>query len=335
MGQLDFLSTTRFTTLMEYQNDNVAADWEELLKDVEESDFEAWRTLFVQLQLPIQEGISKQPEYREVTLKGFPVDIKWKSNRKPKGEIKLYLYKTLFGPVPVIEAFFLEDFEWLLQALAYRNEPRKVPESIGAMMLSGYNNWGRINLCKKRFFQENPNGNYEEYFKRLILEKEKYQDNILLLSHKPYSAVEERIFSLAKEDWLKKSLIIRREHEIAHLMTKRGYGVAQNNVHDEIIADFMGLTAAFEQYDGHYFLTFLGLENYPSYRQGGRLENYIKDMQLSEEEFLYLGEVICRAAKQIEQFYQKKALTRIEMFHCLCHTSVMEMAEGKFKIQKK
>ena len=45
----------------------------------------------------------------------------------------------------------------------------------------------------------------------------------------------------------------------------------RNNLHDELIADYAGITAAIGHYRAAWFLRFLGLEDYPTYRPGGRL----------------------------------------------------------------
>lgn len=43
---------------------------------------------------------------------------------------------------------------------------------------------------------------------------------------------------------------------------------------DELIADYAGIVAAWGRYRADWFLRFVGLEDYPRYREGGRLQNY-------------------------------------------------------------
>lgn len=35
-------------------------------------------------------------------------------------------------------------------------------------------------------------------------------------------------------------MLIRRAHECTHFFTKQTYGIAYKNLHDELMADFMG-----------------------------------------------------------------------------------------------
>jgi hypothetical protein len=81
--------------------------------------------------------------------------------------------------------------------------------------------------------------------------------NLIVLSDKPYSNVPARDMGLTEAEWKAKSLVLRREHENTHYYTKRFFGSARNNLHDEIIADFFGIYAAFGEYKGEYFLRFI------------------------------------------------------------------------------
>ena len=58
-----------------------------------------------------------------------------------------------------------------------KNEPAQ--ESMGASMVTGYNNWDRIFAYKKQWETVNPENSAEEYwkeeFRRIILQKELYQ----------------------------------------------------------------------------------------------------------------------------------------------------------------
>ena len=64
------------------------------------------------------------------------------------------------------------------------------------------------------------------------------------------------------------------EHECAHYLTKRVTGSMSNNLLDELLADYVGIVAAAGTYRGDWALEFLGLEDYPAYRNGARLQNY-------------------------------------------------------------
>jgi hypothetical protein len=75
-------------------------------------------------------------------------------------------------------------------------------------------------------------------------------------------------------DWLARSLVIRREHECTHYFTYRVFRSMRNNVFDELIADFVGLVRAFGGYRGDLARRFLGLEAFPAIRPGSRIEVY-------------------------------------------------------------
>jgi hypothetical protein len=53
------------------------------------------------------------------------------------------------GRVPVPVAGDRSDFVSLVQAFAERNEPAPVPESMGACIVKGFNNWDRIATFRK------------------------------------------------------------------------------------------------------------------------------------------------------------------------------------------
>jgi hypothetical protein len=72
-------------------------------------------------------------------------------------------------------------------------------------------------------------------------------------------------------------LTIRRSHESAHSYTKRYFGSSRNNLHDELIADFCGLYAAFGKYRAEWFLRFLGLES-GSNSESGRFNVYVQGL---------------------------------------------------------
>jgi MoxR-like ATPase len=76
----------------------------------------------------------------------------------------------------------------------------------------------------------------------------------------------------------------------------------RNNVLDELIADYAGMVAATGGFRASWFLRFLGLEDYPRYRPGGRLDLYRGDPPLSDEAFGSLHALIRSAAETLERF---------------------------------
>ena len=134
----------------------------------------------------------------------------------------------------------------------------------------------------------NAQQSWPEEFQRIKAQKELYQDRFIILSTGPYSNVHAGEIGLDPEDWLKLSLVIRREHECAHYFTRRVFSSMRNSLLDEIIADYCGITAAVGRFRADWLLRFFGLESFPHYREGGRLQNYRGTPALSDPAFVVL-----------------------------------------------
>ena len=80
---------------------------------------------------------------------------------------------------------------------------------------------------------------------------------MLVLSKKFYSNTPAERVNLSREEWRNKSMILRLEHETVHYYTKKFYGTATNNIHDELIADFFGMRKALGHYDSDLFCCFM------------------------------------------------------------------------------
>ncbi len=246
---------------------------EEALKT---SVFHSLKSKLVQLSFPVKEGISKTQDYRSATLKGISVsrlDTATGISINHPESLYLTIHQSLAGKIPVLTAGNRDDFVTLIRGLSMKNEPGSVLTSMGASMVSGLNNWDRIHTLRKRWETDNASGNWDDEFKRIIPQRELYQDRFIVLSSGPYSGVSGKDMGFSEERWKELSLIIRREHECAHYFTRRIFSSMRNNLIDELIADYMGITAAEGKFRADWFLHFLGLENFPMYRESGRLEN--------------------------------------------------------------
>jgi hypothetical protein len=104
---------------------------------------------------------------------------------------------------------------------------------------------------------------------------------------------------LTDEGWQALSLAIRLEHECAHYFTRRVLGSMTNTLHDELIADYVGITLANGEYRPEWLLHFMGLENHPRYRTSGRLGSYRGDPPLSESAFRILQSLVVSAAQAL------------------------------------
>ncbi len=260
----------------------------------------------VQLRFPIREGISQTEAYRQATRRGIlPADGAEALTLEEPARLRIVIHPTAAGHIPLLITDHRADFEALVRALVRRNEPVPVPASMGACMVAGYNNWDRVRAYRQDWEARTGRDSEHEWaqeFRRLIPQKERYQDRFILLSDGPYSAVPAAALDLDEADWRHRSLIIRREHECAHYFTRRVLGSMRNNALDELIADYMGITAAAGRFRADWFLRFMGLEDFPAYRPGGRLENYRGTPPLSDSAFRVLQALVVEAAHTLERF---------------------------------
>jgi len=263
-----------------------------------------------QLRFPIQQGISESPAYRAATRKGVSTEGMPGATglvlEEPAG-LQLLLHPSLAGTIPVLIPASRGDFVTLVQALTCRNEPRPIPDSMGATMVAGFNNWDRVNQLKQQWQEDHPHDRgglgWKRHFRETVVPaKEQYQDRFIILSDGPYSGVAAAELGLANDDWRKLSLDIRLEHECTHYFTRRLLGSMRNNLLDELIADYRGITCANGRYRADWCFWFLGLESFPEYRAGGRLENYRGDPPLSPEAMQVLGSLVVAAARNLEQY---------------------------------
>jgi hypothetical protein len=263
----------------------------------------------VQLNFPIRAGMGESESYRAATRRGIApehcADATGLALEQPD-KLELRIHESLAGPIPLLFSRCRADFVAILQALAKRNEPVPIPDSMGAMLISGYNNWDRIQQIKAQWESEHEDASGEtwqrEFQNAVVPNKELYQDKFIILSDGPYSGVEARELGLSVDEWRRVSAAIRLEHECTHYFTRRYMGSAKNHLLDEFIADYRGITAAIGRFRADWFLRFMGLENYPTYRLGGRLENYRGDPPLSETAFAILQTLVKLAAENVERF---------------------------------
>ncbi len=266
------------------------------------------RKRFVQMLFPVAAGISQTDAYRAATRRGQRPEVPGPAPelRDPSG-VELLLNATVAGRIPILVARERADFETLVRVFSGRNEPVPVPPAMGACIVTGFNNWDRIASHRRRFEERtgvvgDESAWTEEFRKRLVPNKALYEDRFIILSCGAYSAVPAQDAGHPEEAWLRLSLDIRREHECTHYFTCRVFGSMRNNLLDELIADFAGLVRVFGAYDGDLALRFLGLEEHPRYRAGGRLESYLGDPPLSPEAVVVLRSLVHQAVRNVENF---------------------------------
>jgi hypothetical protein len=264
--------------------------WRHYAEEVaQRGSFSIMTKYLVQLRYPIQHGISRDPEYLAATRqgRGFHSESTMGFVLKAPDRIHVSLHSTPAGHIPVIIADEREDFEALVRALARRNELVPVPASMGACMVAGYINWQRAFRAIERDGVT------------ALADAARYQDRFILLSRGYYSGVTPRQAEVTEDEWRKFSLAIRREHECTHYFTRRVFSSMRNNVLDEILADYCGIVSATGGFRPEWMLLFFGLEDYPNYRSGARLENYKGNPPLSPGAWTILQGLVKQATMNL------------------------------------
>ncbi|WP_414543914.1 DUF7005 family protein [Nostoc sp. CCY0012] len=311
--------------------------------------FEALKRVLVQLRFPVVEGISQTEAYQAATRRGVAVNGMTEATglvlQQPQ-KLQLILHQSLAGTIPVLLTENRDDFVSLVQALTKRNEPHPVPASMGACIVSGFNNWERIRQYRQKWeaesFANRCQSSWQEEFQRLIPKKELYQDKFIILSGGSYSNISASDMELEESQWQSLSLAIRLEHECTHYFTRRLFNSMRNNIFDELIADYIGILAATGFYRADWCLRFLGLESFPNYREGGRLQNYRGQPPLSDGAFKILQVLVKAAAENLQRFHADypenltDANTQLLMLMSLTHLTLEELAsqEARFRIQQ-
>lgn len=175
--------------------------------------------------------------------------------------LEIRIYDSFAGKIPIISVRDTADFEQLVTNIAYKGIHPDGIEKTGASFISGKTT---------RF---------------------------IILSEKPYSNVPASELGLSDEtDWCEKSLLLRQAHECTHYFTKQTYGISNNILHDEIMADFIGMYEVFGFYKAEWFLKFMGIIE----GSGSRLMFYTKN--LSENVRKAVSELAVLSADGLERW---------------------------------
>ena len=320
--------------------------WEQYAQEAKRSDvFNVLKKNLMQFKFPIEVGISNTSIYKAATRRGIEPhsDDATGLQINAAEKLKLCIYPTLAGKIPLIMVPNRADFNTLVCALTLKNEPESIPFSMGACIVSGYINWNRIHQYQQKWMAENPFTHtataWGEEFKRLKTQKQLYQDTFIILSKGPYSNVSGNDLNLSETKWRELSLTIRKAHECAHYFTRRVFQSMRNNLLDELIADYVGIVAAIGYFRADWALRFFGLEDFPEYRRGGRLENYRGDPPLSLEAFHILQKLVKAACEKLEHFSRNQMqgvcspATDAKTIIALARMSLEELAASEIKIQ--
>lgn len=227
--------------------------------------------------------------YKLVVLQGEEPEKKSLAHYRGDAGDRDETVDTPAGKVRVVTFGDRRDFELVLRGLMAAKEgpEAQIPQTQGAAMLRLFN-WPKIKAHLAAFPEEEQN----EEFRRFTAVRENYIDELIVLSRGPYSHVEASAVGCDEETWLSLSDTIRRYHELTHAVCRRLYPDDIDEVRDELIADAVGLYAAYGRFDQEKELLFLGVKD--GRYVGGRLENYTDDPAG------YVGE-ICGALARMKE----------------------------------
>ncbi|MES2708566.1 MAG: hypothetical protein V4726_18375 [Verrucomicrobiota bacterium] len=262
----------------------------------------ALRDMLFELNFPIMAGISGTPEYQNLALAG---SLSLEDVRKDltlagpawtaPDRIRVFMHDCGAGLLPVIHAATHADFVILLQAIVHRNEPAAVPLSMGSSFINGYCNRNRYLRIREALAlgviapeARNP---------------QLWKDKMLVLASGPYSGVSASAAGLGHDVWMERSTRLRIHHEACHYLNRRLFPKLRFGLQDELIADFAGLMETAGGFKAADFLLFMGLERFPEYRSGGRLENYPRELGGSAEAVHAVARLLVEAAVNLENFF--------------------------------
>ena len=220
-------------------------------------------------QLYLNPDIDEREEYRRIVLQGEEPAAKSLDHYAGSEKDCDETVDTPAGKVRVVTLGNRRDFELVMRGLmAAKDGPlAPIPASQGAAMLTLFN-WPRIHSHLAEF----PKEEQAEEFKRFTSDKANFTDMLIVLSRGPYSGIRAEEAGFDEAEWLDYSDTIRRNHEITHVICRRLYPDDVEPVRDELIADAVGLYAAFGCFDPEMEKLFLGIKD--GRYIGGRLENY-------------------------------------------------------------
>lgn len=226
-------------------------------------------------QLYLNPDRDSQDTYRRVVLSGEEPASRQLGHYVGSEHDSLETVDTPAGPVRVLTLGNRQDFELVVRGLmAAKNGPLAVvPKSQGAATFTVFN-WPRI----KRHLAQFPEEERKAEFRRFTSVRENYTDMLVVLSRGPYSNVDAGAVGVVEETWLELSDTIRRYHELTHVICRRLYPADVDAVRDELVADAIGLYAAYGRFDPATEELFLGIRD--GRYVGGRLENYTEEPEL-------------------------------------------------------
>ena len=241
--------------------------------------------------------------YRDIVLRGQNAPSEDLSHFRMHDQDALETVETPVGMVKVLTLCERADFERFVQIMANKCRSVEVPATQGAVILDGLNNWQKIRAHKAEWIlAQNQEGilfpDWNEEFRRFTRDRENYKDVLIVLSVGPYSNIPAAVLQLEEKEWLDRSYTIRKYHECTHFVCRRKYAGQTDAVWDEVVADAVGILAAFGRFDAHMEEVFFGISE--NGYTGGRLENYVKNREELPLLALKIREVLAKIAALVE-----------------------------------
>ncbi len=223
---------------------------------------DTYRQLYVS---PAPDGKEK---YLDIVQRGSEPTARDLSHFITSAEDSLTYEETPAGAVTVITLTKREDFVTFLRIMANRCEEVTIPDTQGASIIDGVINRRKTEQHMSRF----SGSDYNEELRRFTSDRRNFKDALIVLSVGPYSAIPAEKIGVCDDEWITLSQKIRKYHECTHFICRRLYPDKKEAVWDELVADAVGIAAAFGKLDIGMEKLFLGIDG--NTYIGGRLENY-------------------------------------------------------------
>ncbi len=229
-------------------------------------------------QLYLTPGAEGEERYKAIVRRGEAAKDKSLAHFRGSEADTLEWEDTPAGAVQLVTLHERADFVLFLRIMAHRCAEAAIPDSQGAAILDGLIDWTKINAHREAFFAEaaargEKSPDWSAEFKSFTANKGNYLNALIVLSAGPYSGVAAERVGLSDEEWLRRSLTLRKYHECTHFVCRRRHPEQIDAIWDELVADSVGVYAAFGRLRPELVELFLGIDG--ERYVGGRLENYV------------------------------------------------------------
>ncbi len=146
---------------------------------------------------------------------------------------------------------------------------------MGAVSFFGIKNWKRIDSLVEQFVPKDQIETLDCGNCKVVNECE---DALVIVTSGFYSNLQSEETQYKEQEWIDISLKLRIYHEITHVICRKKYKEMIEPIWDEIVADYMGMQWAIGKYDMEIAAKCLGVYD-EEYKEGGRLENYVKNKE--------------------------------------------------------